>query len=262
MSGRLPTIGVLYGEGFNCNVETGTAIHLAGGRPRQIHVNELGNQSLVRDYQGLVLPGGFTKGDAVRAGIVVARQIEAGAGDQLRRFAGLGRPILGICNGFQILSALGMLPGGKIERRPTATLAHNASGVFECRWVDLGVRRDAASRLALFTVDNVVTLPVAHGEGRFRANPETLQNMKENGQILLQYSDSYGWPVSDYPNNPNGADYAIAAISCPNGNVMGSMPHFERFVDLEQHPNWRRPDFSIPEAHGLPFMRALVQMAS
>ncbi|HSW66541.1 MAG TPA: phosphoribosylformylglycinamidine synthase subunit PurQ [Bacillota bacterium] len=260
MTERAPNFCVLTASGINCDQETATGIRLAGGLAELVHLSQLveGDRNL-GDYQGLVLPGGFSEGDAVRAGIVLATQLQAGVGDHIREFVDSERPVLGICNGFQVLVSMGLLPSGEMYRPQTASLAPNASGRFACRWVDLRVNTAASTPLLSPYVAERITLPVANGEGRFRTDPATLARLQARDEILMQYCGPDGAPSMDLTHNPSGADDAIAAVAV--GAVLGMMPHPERFVQDEQHANWRRPDYSL-QPYGLHLLRGIVGYAA
>jgi len=189
----------------------------------------------------LVLPGGFSFGDDLGAGRVWSIALRHSLTSQLETFVSSGRPVLGICNGFQALIKSGLLPAEKntvwAHERP-ATLTHNASGRFECRWVELTPNPDSP---CVFTRDleEPVFCPVAHGEGRVVArSAEHLNQLEDNGQVALRYSMGLG--AVEYPANPNGSDNHIAALCNPAGNVMGMMPHPEDHIWPTQHPEYHR----------------------
>lgn len=182
----------------------------------------------MRDYGMLVIPGGFSYGDALGAGKLFALDLSRFFADEVRRFVEEGRPVLGICNGFQALLKAGILPGEKLEAH-RFTLAHNAGGNFECRWVRLLI---SPSNSMWTKGIECIFCPVAHGEGRFTAaaadGPALLWSA---GCVALQYADSSGAPAEGrYPENPNGSSMDIAGICNPEGNVLGLMPHPENAV--------------------------------
>jgi len=251
-----PRVIVLRAPGTNCEEETAHAWNLAGARAETWHVGRLLEEPHALDlFQILTLPGGFSYGDDLGAGRILAVHLARGLGDALRRFHDRGGLILGICNGFQVLARCGLLPGG--ETTSPATLARNESGRFEARWITL-LPRPGLSPFVSF--DEPLELPVAHGEGRFlTADPKTLEAMDDAGQIVLKYGDAQGKPTQEYPANPNGSLRAAAGICDPTGRVFGLMPHPERFVSPLHHPRWTRLGDALgPEGHGLKIFRGAV----
>jgi phosphoribosylformylglycinamidine synthase len=252
-----PRICVIKADGTNCEVETAFAIEKAGGRAEVVPINLLRRGDVrLSDFDALVVPGGFSYGDDVASGKVLAVELMTFLADELRRFAELGKPVLGVCNGFQVLVRTGLLPFGELgEMR--ATLAQNERGRFECRWVRMAPEGEAP---LLAGLPETVELPVAHGEGRFYADDETLRRIEDAGLVALRYLDEEGRPTADYPANPAGSLHAIAGVTDPSGRILGLMPHPERFVERFHHPDWRRrpPD---EEPHGMAFFRRLVELA-
>jgi phosphoribosylformylglycinamidine synthase len=229
---------VLRAPGINCNHETALAFELAGATVEQIHVNDLiAEPKQLREFQILAFPGGFSFGDDIASGQVLARKLKYRLAGPLQEFVADGRLILGICNGFQVLVKLGLLPANDRDWVQEAALTYNESGRFEDRWVYLKVEPDSRS---VFTKDlpDVIYLPVRHGEGRFLA-PEITDHLRDNGQIALRYTDENGSPGA-YPINPNGSSDDIAGLSDPTGRIFGLMPHPEVFVRASQHPRWTR----------------------
>ena len=223
-----PRICILTTDGTNCNVETAHAVDLANGEPVTVHINRLRRGDVkLADFQGLIIPGGFSYGDDVASGKILATELMSFLGDQVREFVTRRKPILGICNGFQVLVRMGLLPYPATGNMH-ATLAHNDSGHFQCQWVDL-VRSHVTPCVFTPGMPESFPLQMAHGEGRFVTDPTTLVSMKSDGLIVLRYK-----------KNPNGSQDAIAGICDPTGTVFGLMPHPERLVHVTQHPNWRR----------------------
>ncbi|MEW5898146.1 MAG: phosphoribosylformylglycinamidine synthase I [Bacillota bacterium] len=250
-----PKVCVLRTDGTNCDLETCYAFARAGGDSRLIHVNSLRHkEEKLSDYQILVIPGGFSYGDDVHAGKILAVELTSFLKEQLEEFITAGKPVLGICNGFQVLVRTGILPARRIGEISIA-LVGNDSGHFECRWVNLLVEKTPC----VFTeglAGKCLRLPVAHAEGKFYAGRETLQKIA--GQVVFRYADEYGRPTQSYPLNPNGSLEAIGGICDPTGLVLGLMPHPERFVEHSQHPNWRRFE-SFGEPPGLAIFRNAVR---
>lgn len=236
-----PRVLVVRAAGINCDEETAAACELAGGRAERVHVNRLAEGSVrLDDYAALVIPGGFSYGDHLGAGKLLAVDLVHRLSDSLQAFVADGRPVLGICNGFQVLVKAGLLPGGSEPgARQSATLAHNQSGHYECRWVRLRANQESP---CLFTqgIDEPFMLPVGHGEGRFMAAEETLYQLAANQQIAVQYVDQQGAPAQEYPHNPNGSARSIAGICNASGNVFGLMPHPDRAYLPQLHPDWLR----------------------
>jgi phosphoribosylformylglycinamidine synthase len=250
-----PRALVLRAPGANCDAETQFALELAGAAADRLHVNRLREQPrLLGDYQILVIPGGFTYGDDVAAGKILANQLRHFLGDALQRFRDRERLILGICNGFQALLKAGLLLQPD-EDGPLATLAHNASGRFEDRWIYL---QAAPEKCRFLTGYQRLHLPVAHGEGRFLAREAwILKGLAQAGQVVLRYVDAEGRP-GPYPVNPNGSEGDVAGLCDPTGRVLGLMPHPERHVLPTQHPRWTREGLA-PEGEGLRLFRNAVE---
>lgn len=235
-----PRTLILRTAGTNCDVETAYAFQAAGADAERVHINELvRNPGLVDTYQILAVPGGFSYGDDIAAGKILANQLVRHLGDALHRFVGSGRPVIGICNGFQVLVKAGLLPGPQDDRiGQNSTLATNDSGRFINRWVTLTPRPGKC----VWTVNlpKILELPIAHGEGKFiPANESIRRGLWENGQVALTYARPDGTPAqgSD-PFNPNGSVDDIAGVCDATGLVLGLMPHPERYVDPIQHPAW------------------------
>ncbi|BCL81970.1 phosphoribosylformylglycinamidine cyclo-ligase [Ktedonobacteria bacterium brp13] len=228
---------VLRAPGINCDRETAHACRQVGFETDLVHINQLARQpESLLDYHFLAIPGGFSYGDDLGAGTLLAQNLKLHLGDQLRRFVAEGRPVLGICNGFQVLVRLGLLPVASEDAARNATLTENESAHFECRWINLS----ACKSPCIFTrgIERPIELPVAHGEGQFVFTGD-LAHLQANGQIPLVYSDGSNHndaqPVA-YPANPNGSKGDIAGVCNERGNVFGLMPHPERYIQTLQHP--------------------------
>jgi phosphoribosylformylglycinamidine synthase len=239
-----PRAIILRAPGTNCDEETAEAWRRAGALVETWHVNRLFDApAQLAAFQVLTIPGGFSYGDDLGAGRIMATRIGIALGDELRRFHDGGGLILGICNGFQALVRGGLLPGDA-ESGP-ATLAHNASARFEARWVRL-LPQPGLSPFVTF--DEPIELPVAHGEGKWvTANPDALGRLETSGRIVLRYADHTGRPTMEYPANPNGSAGAVAGVCDPSGRIFGLMPHPERHIDPLQHPRWTRRSNGLPK---------------
>ncbi len=232
---------VLTGYGLNCDFETAYAFELAGAASTRVHINALisGEHSL-RDYDILVFDGGFSWGDDHGAGVLEAVRLRSNIGEALLEFIDDGKLVLGICNGFQALVNLGLLPGfdGDYKRREVA-LTFNDCGNFRDDWVTLLGNPDAP---CVFTKGvTKIELPIRHGEGKFHASPEVITRLIDNRQVVLQYATSDGGAAQgQFPYNPNGSVHDIAGICDSTGRVFGLMPHPEAFNHWTNHPDWTR----------------------
>ena len=225
---------VLRAPGINCDRETAHACRLVGFETDLLHINRLLQApERLLDYALLVIPGGFSYGDDLGAGTLLARNLTIHLGSQLDQFIDEGRLVLGICNGFQVLVRAGLLPG-HVANRAVASLTDNMSAQFESRWVTLGVEIS----MCIFTqwIKRPIELPVAHGEGQFvLADAAMLAQLQKSGQVPLVYTSPTEGDVV-YPANPNGSTGNIAGVCNARGNVLGLMPHPERYVSALQHP--------------------------
>lgn len=226
---------ILRVPGTNCDAETAFAFQQAEAITSIVHIGELiRRERRLSDYQIMVIPGGFTYGDDIAAGKVLANELRLKLGENIQRFVDDGGLILGICNGFQVLVKAGLLPGKTNGNSPSLTLTANDSGKFECRWVHLSVNGQSP---CIFTKGiNSMYLPVAHGEGKVIVALEALPYLN----IVLYYADEHGGREADYPHNPNGSVANIAGICDASGRVFALMPHPERHVQGTQHPQWTR----------------------
>ena len=250
-----PRALILRAPGANCDQETQFAFEQAGALADRIHIRRLREQpKLLLQYQVLVIPGGFTYGDDVGAGKILACQLSHFLGEALRQFRARERLILGICNGFQAILKAGLLMPPD-EDGPLATLTHNECGKFEDRWIHLETTSD---RCPFLKGCHRLYLPVAHGEGRFIVRePWILRGLEETGQVVLRYTSSDGGDVR-FPSNPNGSQGNVAGICDASGRVLGLMPHPERHVLPTQHPQWTRLGLA-PEGDGLRLFRNAVE---
>jgi phosphoribosylformylglycinamidine synthase len=251
----IPRVLILRAPGANCDVEAQFAFERAGAVAERVHINRLReNPAELQRYQVLVVPGGFTYGDDVAAGKILANQLAYFLGEALRRFRDAEKLILGICNGFQALLKAGLLLPPD-EDGPLATLTNNANGRFEDRWVTL---QASPGRCPFLTGIDRMDVPIAHGEGRFICREEwLLQGLQQSGQVVLRYASANGEPCG-YPANPNGSHGDVAGICDATGRVLGLMPHPERHVLPTQHPRWTRRGLAY-EGDGLPLFRNAVR---
>jgi len=248
---------IITGNGTNCEMEAGHACKLAGFDETQIaHISDLlSGEVRLDDFHFLNLTGGFLDGDDLGSAKAQANRLryarvdngDEHLFDQLQRFIAAGKLVLGVCNGFQLLVKMGLLPGlsGKNQQQ-VATLTFNDCGRFQDRWVYLKNNPDAP---AVFTsgIEGGIYLPIRHGEGKFVVDsPATLDRIEYGNLAVFKYSGpAYTSPTMEFPLNPNGSVHAIAGICNETGRIMGLMPHPEAFVHRTQHPRWTREE--LPE---------------
>jgi phosphoribosylformylglycinamidine synthase len=257
-----PEVCVLRTDGINCDRELAFAFEEAGGDPSFVELHDLliGEEKLT-DYQILALPGGFSYGDDIVSGRILANKLVFSLGEEVHDYINHGGLVIGVCNGFQVLARTGLLPYREpIEtlKDMEMTLSDNDSGHLECRWVDLRVEE---GNRCVFMQDMQpnVTYQVAHGEGKLVASDADLARFEAERLVVFRYLGSDAQPTMDYPDNPNGSAHAVAGMTDPSGRILGLMPHPERYVLPTQHPNWRRrPDH---EPDGLPVFRNMVKYA-
>lgn len=261
---------VITGFGINCEEEMGAACTLAGAQADIVHLNEILHERVsIHEYDLLNFPGGFSFGDDLGSAKVLGnkikfRQTESGKKllNELERFLSDGKYIIGVCNGFQALVKMGLLPniGGRFEQE--VTLTYNDSGRFEDRWVKLRVNENSPTPFlkGLQTFD----VPVRHGEGKLLfADEEVRRTVIEKNLNCLSYADSDGNPTAEYPANPNGSELNCAGLTDPGGQVFGLMPHPEAYLSLYNHPDWARRKRQNPgiseEGEGLHIFRNIVE---
>ncbi len=226
---------VLYGYGINCDQESTIALKLAGFDVQRMHVSEfIKKPSILEDVCFLFFPGGFSFGDELGSGRVLAQKVMHHAKRELLSYVDEGKVVLGVCNGFQVLIKMGLLPVSDFVQR--ATLTFNDSGYFEDRWVFLKVNERCPARC--FRDFDYLMLPVRHGEGKFVAPDDVLNMIIENDLHVLQYADKNGNVTTQYPDNPNGSMESIAGICNEEGNVIGMMPHPEAYLWVTNNPLW------------------------
>ena len=230
---------VLRAAGINCDMETEYALELAGAKAQRVHINRMiEDKSLLEELQIIVIPGGFSYGDDVAAGKILANQIVHHLFEPIQKFIEDGKLVLGICNGFQVLVKTGILPGDNSARhRQEVTITYNDSGKFEDRWVYLAGQTE---RCIFIESGRQIYLPIAHAEGKVvTKDSAALEELKFAGHVAFKYVDENGQEGS-YPVNPNGSVDSIAGLTDTTGRVLGLMPHPERFVRPTQHPRWSR----------------------
>ncbi len=241
-----PKALVLQAHGTNRDLDVIEALTLAGADAVGVPLNDLYKQkSLWRDFQLLILPGGFSYADALGAGKLLAIDLTSYFTDEITAFVDAGKPVIGICNGFQALVKSGILPGKGVKeergkKNSATTLTFNQQGHFECRWVNI----KPVSQTCIWTKDlsEDITCPIAHGEGNFQVNDKSLLSTFESqDQIALAYINPNGSAANgEYPANPNASALDIAGICNPQGNVLGLMPHPENHIHAWQHPRHTR----------------------
>lgn len=232
---------ILRTAGTNCDLETQHAWELAGAQAERVHIRRLIEQpQAFADYQILTLPGGFSYGDDIAAGRILANQVQRHLIDPLWRFMDARKLILGICNGFQVLVQAGLLPTRRaVQDGPrTCTVTYNEPSGFQDRWVYLRAQSD---RCVFLDAGQTYEMPIAHGEGRVTfSTAADLESVVANGQSALLYAGPRNGDVNLHgePRNPNGSAGDIAGLCNETGHVLGLMPHPERFVTWTQHPCW------------------------
>ncbi len=245
-----PTTLIIRTAGTNCDAELAHAFEQAGASTQTIHLGRLIDEPVrIERFDLIGFPGGFSYGDDIAAGRIFANRVKHRLLGPLQDAARRGVPMIGICNGFQVLVKLGLLPN-PIDPRQRCTLADNTSGRFTCRWTPMVA--DPQSVCIWTQGLGGFELPIAHGEGRFTGPAALIENLKSNSQVALRYADGH---------NPNGSDDRIAGICDPSGVIFGLMPHPERYVTPTQHPQWTRrgEGFLLETMPGLRFFENAVQ---
>jgi phosphoribosylformylglycinamidine synthase len=267
---------ILRAPGTNCDVETAHAFELAGAIPERVHINRLiENPALAARYQILCFPGGFSYGDDIAAGMILATRLRRHLSDMVNDFALGNRDslVLGLCNGMQIMMRLGVLTSGVKSSgcsdgddgtgEAAATLTWNQNGRYEARWVHLAV--DPQTPCVFLRGIEQMYLPIAHAEGNFiAASDEVLSELADQGRLAVRYCTAddpkSAWSAGqlDFPVNPNGAMGNVAGVCDASGRVFGMMPHPERYIDPTQHPFWTRLDEPGTEGQGMAIFRNAV----
>lgn len=264
----VPQVCVLHAPGTNCDFETAHAFQMCGAEATRVHLFRLLEDPQQLDaFQILCIPGGFSYGDDIGAGVIFSRQMRGHLGDAIGRFLAADKLTLGICNGFQVLLKAGILPGGKAswstehDSKPQATLTWNDNGKYTARWVR--VRVPAEHNVFLRGIREI-ELPIAHAEGKLAVRDAAiLETWRVQQQIALCYTSERAcsddeWATLPYPDNPNGSTANIAGLGDPSGRILGLMPHPERFIHATQHPSWTRKRLS-GEGDGLKIFRNAVE---
>ncbi len=249
---------ILLAAGTNCDRETAHAFQRAGSEVDLLHLDRLIERpATLLDYRILVFPGGFTYGDDLGAGTIVASRLRTTLLPEIVALVERGGLVLGICNGFQILVKTGLLPAlAGHGMTGEATLTANDSNKFEDRWVTLEVVSDLSP---FVRKGDLIRCPVAHAEGKFLTKDEDiLSHLQGAGQVVFKYVGPDGEPDPDYPGNPNGSPHAVAGICDPTGRILGLMPHPERTIEPWHSPSWTR-DGLAEEGDGLQLFRNAVE---
>jgi len=242
---------ILRAPGTNCDEEAAFAFRQAGAETELVHIEQLiRKEKKLGDYQIMVVPGGFTYGDDLGAGKVLANEMKLRLGKDIDKFINNGCLIMGICNGFQVLVKNCILPG--IEGNQRLTLTNNDSGRFECRWVYLAA--NGKSNCVFTQGIERLYLPVAHGEGKLVADADILDAIN----VAFYYTDKDGKRSAGYPHNPNGSLNDIAGISDATGRIFALMPHPERHIHPSHHPRWQAEGLH-KEGDGLKIFRNAVE---
>lgn len=261
---------ILTGFGINCEEEMAAAYRLAGAKATIVHLNEvLHAQVSIHDFDILNFPGGFSFGDDLASGKVMANKIRYKRLpngntllDEIKAFLKAGKYVMGVCNGFQMLTRLGLLPNLGLSFEQQTSLHYNQSGKYEDRWCYCKV--NPASKTPFLKGLDLLPLPVRHGEGRLIfANDAVRNDVQAQALNCLTYCTADGTPTGEYPLNPNGAELNCAGLCDPTGQVFGLMPHPEAFLSLYNHPNWgtekrQNPDLN-EEGLGLRLFKNIVE---
>ncbi len=250
-----PQVLVLTGYGINCDEEVRYSFERSGAAARIVHINDIIEKpAMLADFQAVAFPGGFSYGDDTGSGKALASRIRSNLSEEFAAFAARDTLMLGICNGFQVMVALGLVPSlsGAMKKVEVA-LEYNATSRYECRWVDLAIEKDSP---CVFTRGiERLHIPVAHGEGNFYAAPSTLAEIERGRLVAMRYTMPDGSAAKgEFPFNPNGSLADIAAVCDPTGRRMGMMPHPERNIAFTNREDWtllreklRREGKEIPE---------------
>jgi len=273
-----PLALVLRGDGINCDNETAWALELAGFRAKSVHVSSfIEDQSDLKEAKLLALPGGFSFGDEIASGKVLALKLRQGVMHSLYQFISSSGLIIGICNGFQVLTQLGILPRSAEHSSRFVTLTKNNHGHFNDRWVDLAVSGGPKNGHSFFSGLQKIELPIRHGEGRLVVDAGDEGGDDEAGALARFEDEVRSCAPLRYKDDVNGSFDRIAALTNAEGTVLGLMPHPEAFVRWTQHPFWTtlkldRPDLAaaqhpmdlplIDRPHGFTILRNAFEMVN
>lgn len=244
-----PKILILTGYGVNCEAESVRAWTLAGADATQVHINDLIEApQQMHDFQGMMFIGGFSYADHMTSGHVFALRVKHHLRDDLQQFIAAEKIIMGVCNGFQTMTKIGLLPGldgNHFDAR--IALMQNDCGHFQNFWVNLKFADDSP---CIFTEGlDTIPMPIRHGEGKiFTTDTSVIEQIEQLGCAAVRYVDDVGTPTQDFPANPNGSLNAIAGLCDPTGRIFGMMPHPEAYLFAENHPNWdkQKLDGTLP----------------
>ena len=256
MKKKKPKVIVMSGYGLNCEEETKFAFDWAGGATDIVHLNDLiANPKMLQKYNILVFPGGFAYGDDTGSGKAYANKFKNHLMKELEEFLSRDTLVIGICNGFQIATNLGILPGG---------LAWNKKGRYIDRWVDLKVPSPAKGRVGRglspwLSGIKKLSVPIAHGEGRYVISAKEYKKMQKNGEIAFAYTSGDICKFQNLEKNPNGSNYDIAGVLAYNGRVLGMMPHPERAMFSHQSPLWYMNKKGPKEGAGLQIFKNAIK---
>ena len=254
-----PRVLVLRAPGINCERESYDVFERAGAAPEYVHVKRLlQDPDMLFGYQILMVPGGFAYGDDIAAGRVLAQELRLRVGERLLQFIENGGLALGICNGFQVLVRLGLLPRTGGEMREEVSLTHNMSNHYECRWVRLITPEN---RCVFLDAGLDLRWPAAHAEGRLWPRDQAFGRMLvDEGYAALLYADAEGEVAEGYPENPNGSPLGLAGLTDVSGRVLGVMPHPDRAYLGHHMPDWRRDGLG-EWGDGMGLFREMVRVA-
>ncbi len=240
MKNKKPKIIILSGYGLNCEEETKFAFETAGGIADIVHINDLiAKTKMLKEYQIMVFPGGFSYGDDTGSGKAYANKFKNHLSKELAEFLSRDTLLIGICNGFQIITNLGIVPGA---------LTYNKYGKFMDRWIDLETKNSTSPWLKGITK---VSIPITHGEGRYITKTKDYEILKKNKQIAFVYSKGEICKFQNLEHNPNGSEHDIAGVLAYNGRVLGMMPHPEKAIFTHQNPMWYKNKKVSKEGGGL-----------